>query len=377
MDVGSGSDADQVVTGELLDLAGLLDDVLAAYDLGPAPVAVLHTISENLTYRVEDPSSGRRWALRLHRPGYHGAAEIAAELAWVEALRAEGVVATPPVVRNRTGSALTTVRSGPAARHGVLFAWVEGAEPEPGDDAALVSSFGVLGDMAGRLHEHARRWPRPVGFRRFSWSWRTTLGPAGRWGSWRAGVVDALGAEAGPVLAVLEPAAEAIERRLAAYGGGADRAGLIHADMRLANLLIGPPSPGGSGGSSSSGSGSGGGGSGGGGVIHLLDFDDCGFGWFLYDLAAALSFIEHSPVLPGLVGAWLDAYQAHRRLAPSDRGMVPTLVLLRRLLLVGWLGTHPHSDAVPDPAAYARDSAELARRYLAGEFLPELASGRP
>lgn len=359
MGVRSGGGADQVVTGKLLDLAELLDDVLAAYDLGPAPVVVLHTISENLTYRVEDPSSGRRWALRLHRPGYHGAAEIAAELAWVEALRAEGVVSTPPVVRNRAGSALTTVRSGPAARHGVLFAWVEGTAPEPGDDAALVSSFGVLGDMAGRLHGHARRWPRPVGFRRFSWSWQTTLGPAGRWGSWRAGVAAALGAEARPVLAALEPAAEAIERRLAAYGEGTDRAGLIHADMRLANLLIGPPAPGG------------------GGVIHLLDFDDCGFGWFLYDLAAALSFIEHSPVLPGLVGAWLDAYQAHRRLDPSDRGMVPTLVLLRRLLLVGWLGTHPHSDAVPDPAAYARDSAELARRYLAGEFLPELASGRP
>ncbi|WP_242425058.1 phosphotransferase enzyme family protein, partial [Frankia sp. EI5c] len=229
----------------------------------------------------------------------------------------------------------------------------DGASPEPRDGTGLVSFFGVLGDLAGRLHQHARSWPRPAGFRRFSWSWQTTLGADGRWGSWRAGVVAALASEAAPVLAALEPAVAAMELALAAYGQGRDRAGLIHADMRLANLLVAGP------------------------VTHLIDFDDCGFGWFLYDLAAALSFLEHSPVLPALVGAWLDAYREHRPLGAADLAIVPTMVLLRRLLLVAWLGTHPHSDAVPDVAAYVRGSADLARRYLAGTLLPDLPGAVP
>ncbi|WP_020572806.1 phosphotransferase enzyme family protein [Parafrankia discariae] len=343
-----------VVTGGLLELAGALADVLAVYDLGPAPSPTLVNVSENMTYRIDDAAGGRRWALRLHRPGYHDAAEIAAELAWVAALRAEEVVATPPVVANRFGSVVTTVRSGDALRHAVLFEWVDGDSPELGDTAGLISSFGLLGDIAGRMHDHAARWSRPTGFRRFAWSWHATLGPGARWGNWRAGVAAALPGEAGRLIAMLEPAAAEVERGLAAYGRGPGRFGLIHADMRLANLLVAHPAAGRSD-----------------PVINVIDFDDCGFGWYLYDLAAALSFIEHSPALPALAAAWLEAYRAHRPLGPEDLAVVPTLVLLRRLLLVAWLGTHPHSDAVPDAAAYARDTAELAHRYLTGTLLPD------
>lgn len=366
--------ADSVVTGDLLELTEVLDEVLAAYDLGPEPGASLLNISENVTYRVDDVPGGRRWALRLHRPGYHTVEEIAAELAWVGSLRAEGVVATPRVVANRSGAAVTTVRRGPAVRCAVLFEWVDGVSPEPADTSALVSSFGVLGEIAGRLHEHARRWARPPGFRRFTWSWPTTLGVDGRWGSWRAGVVAALGERSGPVLAVLGPAVAEMERALAAYGRGPDRAGLIHADMRLANLLVAAPaaSEARAGGPAGRPVGRLAGRPAAGPEPHLIDFDDCGFGWFLYDLAAALSFLEHSPAVPELVAAWLDAYQRQRALAAADLAMVPTMVLLRRLLLVAWLGTHPHSDAVPDIADYVHQSADLARGYLAGTLLPDL-----
>ncbi|CUU53542.1 Ser/Thr protein kinase RdoA involved in Cpx stress response, MazF antagonist [Parafrankia irregularis] len=358
----SGDSVNGVITAELLELAGVLDDVLAEYDLGPAPTAALVNISENVTYRVDDLPGGRRWALRLHRPAYHAIDEIVAELDWVASLRADGVVATPRVVANRSGSVVTTVGLGAGVRCAVLFDWVEGESPTPGDEAALVPFFGVLGGLAGRLHNHAQSWPRPAGFRRFSWSWQTTLGPCGRWGSWQAGVVAALAERSEPVLAVLRPAVAQMERALAAYGRGPDRAGLIHADMRLANLLVARPADGWEPGLTHAAPEG----------VHLIDFDDCGFGWYLYDLAAALSFVEHSSALPELVEAWLAAYQLDRPLTAHDLAIVPTMVLLRRLLLVAWLGTHPHSDAVPDIAGYVRESGELARRYLAGALLPNL-----
>ncbi|THJ75171.1 phosphotransferase enzyme family protein [Candidatus Frankia alpina] len=366
----------------LLGLDETVDEVLAAYDLSPAPQATLLHVSENITYRVDDLAGGRRWALRLHRPGYHSLAEIHGELAWVTALRADGVVRTPPVVPTRTGAPVATVRLGGDAagtgggeRHAVLFAWVAGHSPQVLGPAGLRGAFAQLGDIAARLHQHARSWAPPPSFTRFAWTWESTLGASGRWGSWTAGLTAALGdADAREALGLLGRAAAVIERRLAGFGAGPDRFGLIHADMRLANLLVpgdAPPSvdalP--SGDASAAGTGPAGAGSAAGGEVCVIDFDDCGFGWYLWDLAASLSFIEHLDSAGDLVAAWLAAYQRRLPLTAADVAMIPTFVLLRRLLLVAWLGTHPHSDAVPSIPAYARDTCDLAEAYLAGRLL--------
>ncbi|WP_232303543.1 phosphotransferase [Pseudofrankia sp. DC12] len=351
--------ADDVVTGELHALEALLPEVLAAYDVGARPEAALLNLSENATYRVDDPGSGRRFALRLNRPGYHTPAEIGGELAWVAALRAEGVVLTPPVVPNLAGEAVTTVTPpGVGDRQAVLFAWVDGQSPEPGDAAGLVAAFGTLGDIAGRMQLHARRWSRPAGFDRFEWDLAQTIGPHARWGDWRSGLAWALagggdalpprhGAPA-PERDLMTRAAVAVESRVAAFGARPDRYGLIHADMRLANLLVDD-----------------------GGALTVIDFDDCGFGWYLYDLAAALSFIEHHPAMPDLVAAWLAAYRRHVPLGADELAMVATFILQRRLQLTAWLGTHPHADAVDDVTGHARASLELAEAYLSGTLLPE------
>jgi Ser/Thr protein kinase RdoA (MazF antagonist) len=339
----------------------LLDALGAEYDIGGDPGISLVEVSENITYRVDDHESGRRWALRLHRTGYHTREEILGELAWVAALRADAVVATPPVTTTRSGDLVATVAAGPGGgrRHAVLFEWVDGVAPEPSDTTGLVGAFATLGEITARLHGHARAWRRPAGFTRFAWTWHTTLGVAGRWGRWVDGMraapappeahVPAPTADADGI-AVLARAGNEIERRLAEYGTGPGRFGLVHADLRLANLLV----TGGGAGTL---------------PVYVIDFDDCGFSWFMYDLAASLSFIEHLPVVGELVDAWVAGY---RRLAPltaADEAMLPTFVMLRRMLLVAWLGTHPHSGAVADVADYAAGSATLADAYLAGRLL--------
>ncbi|WP_308203805.1 phosphotransferase enzyme family protein, partial [Frankia gtarii] len=384
----------------LLGLAETVDEVLGAYDLGPAPKTTLLHVSENVTYQVDDLAGGRRWALRLHRPGYHSLAEIHGELAWVAALRADRVVRTPLVVPTRTGAPVATA----TARHAVLFEWVDGRSPEDLEPAALRGTFSQLGDITARLHRHARSWARPPSFARFAWTWESTLGPAARWGSWISGLRTALadavvvgadaaaggndpgsrvaagpgspgaagpgsrsaagrgsrGAAAREAVELLGRAVAVAEERVAAFGRGPDRFGLIHADMRMANLLV-PDDAGiiGAGGLRAGRT----------DEVCVIDFDDCGFGWYLWDLAASLSFIEHLDSAGDLVAAWLAAYQRRLPLTAADVAMIPTFVLLRRLLLVAWLGTHPHSDAVPSIPAYARETCDLAERYLAGRLL--------
>jgi Ser/Thr protein kinase RdoA (MazF antagonist) len=142
-------------------------------------------------------------------------------------------------------------------------------------------------------------------------------------------------------------AAAAVATRVESFGTAPDRYGLIHADMRLANLLVD-----------------------GAGALTVIDFDDCGFGWFLYDLAAALSFLEHHRAMPALVAAWLAAYRREVPLVAEEVAMVATFILQRRLQLTAWLGTHPHSDAVDDVTAYAHATLALAEAYLSGTLLP-------
>ena len=70
---------------------GLLDE----WGLNPQTKIELLTISENATFRAEEPDTGRQIVLRVHRPGYHTQQEIESELAWIIALRREGIVETP------------------------------------------------------------------------------------------------------------------------------------------------------------------------------------------------------------------------------------------------------------------------------------------
>jgi len=53
---------------------------LGRYRLDPDSTVRLINVSENWTYRIDEPATGRAFALRVHRPGYHTASEIDSEL---------------------------------------------------------------------------------------------------------------------------------------------------------------------------------------------------------------------------------------------------------------------------------------------------------
>jgi Ser/Thr protein kinase RdoA (MazF antagonist) len=308
---------------------------LRRYGVGPDAQVTLISLSENAVFAVDDPATGTRSALRLHRPGYHSRRAIESELAWVTAVRSDGVVATPPVLPARDGALVTAVEAPDGGqRFAVRFAWVPGVEPA---GERLVEDFRTLGATAARLHRHARSWRRPPWFTRLVWDHTRSVGPRGHWGRWQDGV--GVGAEEHAVLARLDAA---LARRLAAFGAGPERFGLVHADMRLANLLVDDVAG-----------------------MTLLDFDDCGFGWYLYDLGSALSFMEDDPRVPELVDAWAEGYRTTGRLDAAEAAELRTFVLLRRLLLVAWVGSHQDSPyAASLGAAFTRRSCDLAESYL-------------
>ena len=309
----------------------LATEALTRYGLSTQATAELCNVSENHTYRVEDPENGT-FALRVHRPGYRTAHQIECELDWVDALRGDGAVDTCVPVAAPGGERVVNV----GTHNVVLWEWLPGAEPDPsGDD--VIDGFRTLGAVSARMHAHARAWTAPSGFDRPIWDFEHTLGASGYWGLWQDGL--GMGAEE---LALLERLAATIESRLQAYGQSADRFGLVHADIRLANLLVDD------------------------GHVRVIDFDDCGYAWFMYDFATTVSFMEEHPRVPELREAWLDGYRSVAPLDAADEAELDTFVMLRRLLLVAWIGSHHTfaTEAAELGAGFTSVTCELAERYL-------------
>jgi Ser/Thr protein kinase RdoA (MazF antagonist) len=305
-------------------MSDLLRRALPVYGLPPDTPLTLLNRSENETWRAGD------LILRLHRQGYHTKAEIASELAWLTALQdLPGLNAVRPIAGAQ--GPVTEIDG----RFMVAFAPIAGHELHPGDD--LSRWFAPLGEITARLHQHARQWTPPTGFTRKRWDTETILGPRPHWGDWR----QAPGLDASST-ALLARATETLTAQLNTYGTGPDTFGLIHADLRLANLMVDADR------------------------LTAIDFDDCGFGWWAYDLAAALSFIETDPRLPDLIARWCEGYARVSRLRPEDRAMIPALILLRRVLLTAWLSTRADSDTAQTLGgpAYTHGTVELADRYL-------------
>ena len=320
---------------QLRHLEVMADQALPLWDLPEGAHARLINVSENATYLVQ--AGDFRAVLRIHRENYHTHRAIECELAWSAALNAESRVKTPGVYVGRNGDPIqeASVPGLPCPRFLVLFHHVPGEQPDESHD--LEGPFAELGGIAAETHLHSIGWQRPEPFERLTWNLETVFGDDPTWGHWR----DAPNVTP-EIEAILARVEETVKNRLTAFGTGPERYGLIHADMRLANLLIGEEG------------------------TRLIDFDDCGFGWFLYDFAAGISFMEDHPKIPELRAAWVEGYRMVRDLSGEEEREIDSFIMLRRLALLAWIGSHIEApepqELAPD---FARVSAELGEAYLA------------
>src|SRR5205814_10646356 len=98
----------------------------------------------------------------------------------------------------------------------------------------------------------------------------------------------------------------------AILGASRDVFGLIHADFHHGNYLFDR------------------------GSVRAIDFDDCGFGHYLYDLVVTLSAARGWSNYPVLRAALLAGYRDERPLPPEHEQCIPALMASRRLSLMVW-----------------------------------------
>ena len=312
---------------------------MAQYDFSPRATLDVVNLSENVTLRIEDPVTGEVAAMRLHRTGYHDVAQIKSELLWLDALASSRCVEVPPPIPTIAGERVARIDTLDGERLVSVAGWVDGAMPDAGGD--LTAAFGMLGAATAKLHRHAEGWTLPPGFCRRPWGVEQLLGSRPTFGPWRDGL--GLGPEE---LAILEATETAIREDLAGFPDGAGHYGLVHADLRLANLLLDEKD--------------------GREVVRVIDFDDCGPSWFMYDFGSAVSFMEDDPRVPELADAWASGYRTIRDLSAASEAQLPTFVMLRRLVLVGWVARN-HATATEAAALgsnFTVGACTLAEQYL-------------
>ena len=313
----------------------IAQSAIGRYSLPDGATPTLINISENATYRIDDPATGHRWALRIHREGYHSPKAIASELAWLAALEEQGAARVPTALPGDDDELIQTIGVDglQTPRNVVLFSWENGSEPANNDAAG----FEKLGETAAKMHTHVKSWLSPPWFERHTWDFETSLGRTPHWGRWQ----DGMGMTP-EIEAVLAKTVAVIEERLERFGKGPEVFGLVHGDMRLANLLIDDS------------------------TVKVIDFDDCGFSWFLYDCATTVSFFEDAPEVPDLIAAWVRGYRRFGKLSAEEETEIETFIMLRRILLVAWIGSHSETDLAKSMGvSYTQGTVPLCERYLA------------
>ena len=312
----------------------LARNALGEFGLPPDARMELVNYSENITYRVDDTHTGERFALRVHRPGYHTLQNIESELTWMAAIARQAKVPTPVPVPAPDGKPIQSAGAPgvPHKRYCVLFRWLDGEFP---DEDRLIESFGPLGEITARLHAHARGWMPPAGFKRQTWDPDFMFGENPIWGRWQ----DGMGLT-GNDRKLLDRLVDKLRQRLVRFEKPG-RFGLIHADLRLANLLVEN------------------------GETRVIDFDDCGFGWYLYDFGTAVSFIEHRSDMDELIASWVDGYRRVVPLCKEEENEIPTFIMMRRLLLTAWIASHSDTELAQEQGIdYTDGTCALAEVYL-------------
>lgn len=292
--------------------------------------------SENATYLVKHPATGEKQVLRVSRPGYHTKMEIESELYWLNAIDADAPVNVAPPIKGKNGEYVQEVELENQLYHCTMFAFLKGKAPDEEKESELIRQFELLGEITAHLHEHSINYGLKLGnFHRLSWDYETILGDNPKWGRWQDGVGITPERKA-----LFQKVSKIIKDRLEQFGKGATRYGLIHSDLRLANLLVERDE------------------------IKVIDFDDCGYGWYLHDLGTALSFIEHKSYVPDLIASWVKGYRKVRNLSEEEEREIPTFIMLRRLQLVAWVGSRDNETSRELGEGFTADTVPLAKQYI-------------
>jgi len=317
--------------GARLALLGQAVNTVFRVDVAPGP----HTLRD-----AAGGGATRRFVLRIYRPASAGyvanldTAALRSELIWLRALRHEAGLVVPDPVSALDSATLTEVRmdEGPEVWRCVLSHWTPGRHHSAGLTPARLRR---VGRFMGRMHRHAERFVAPPSFTRPRWDWGRLFGAASVLAEDNRDRLSAPGDRA--AFAAL---AERARSDMEALGEGSEVFGLIHSDLHQGNYLFQ------------------------GDEAHAIDFEECGFGYYLFDMAVTLYALERREDYAARRAAFLAGYRAERPLADRDEQLLGLFRALRVVDLANWVLSWPSPDDHPWGRDYLAEAPGVIRAFL-------------
>ncbi len=319
------------MTDELLETIGAQLPVI--YPLTAKLGVKALNYSENRIYLIQEMDSEIKYILRVHRPGYHTKEEFEGELLWMKEISEQTDIILPGVYQgiNREYLQSISTKNGEAFTC-ILFSYLKGHTLGSLEENERMVQLKQVGRILAKLHNQSQNRDDTAKIVRFSWDVEDLLGEKARWGDWRD--YSYLKPEQKEIFADAE---RIILQRVKNFGRTPEHFGLIHSDIHSTNLIIHEDK------------------------IQLIDFDDCGYGWYLYDIGCSL--VKY-PFIDGLTEAILEGYESVRPLTQEEKEALPTFLLLRRIVRFAWLAGHADSDTAGTVTGdYLLETVRMAERY--------------
>lgn len=296
---------------------------------------------ENTTYKITD-SNSKTYLLRIHGNGYHSTQAIKEEIAWLKRLAVQTHIIAPEPIKTKKGTwyAHETIETVKEKRNVTVFKWVEGRQILKSVNLKHIQQ---IAELLHTLHKNTAK--TKVRHRLHYW---TAKGLAGRHPF--IGPMDRIVGLNSKEQGVLNSARKIVYTKLSYYEkANPKKMGLIHADLHFGNFFNHK------------------------GMICPIDFDDCGHGFYMYDLAVLIAALFQKvdyKMIPKkkythLKHAFLKSYDSFSPLSQNDLDIIADLRLARRFIGTQWLNLrsdNPRLKAQSIP--YAKETVKILKKRL-------------
>ena len=282
---------------------------LAHYPIGDYSLHFL-AHGENVTFRVVN-TKGEMFLLRLHRSVSDVFGEewlkpevIRCEGVWLQVLRAgTGLVLQEPVY-NRSNDFVTEVKDADGKPlMSTLLRWIDGTHLKKNTEEWIER----LGSLVGRMQRFSMDWEVPERFVRRLWDldrfW-SRLDDLHK--GMKLGTVSELQCE------ISEQALKKLQSVMDTLSNTPDQWGMIHGDLNNDNFLVF------------------------GNEIRPIDFSLCGFGYYLYEVADTLRYIESE-----LRHIFMRGYRANMRLPQNYQQIAEAFFIAGAISNQAFLALNP------------------------------------
>lgn len=303
---------------QLARLKRAAQDVLRHYGLPDAHVHPIMYVN-NAVFGVE--SGGQKFVLRLHRRGLKRPEWIESEMRWLDAIRRDTLLCVPPPVGTLKGDfiAQAEVEGLYEPLNCTLLGWVEGTFFKTSD--LSLEQVHRLGAFLATLHQYSETFQPEGEFHLPRLDWEGLFGENS---PYHSGENEKLFTPEQTAIfnAVAGRARDVIER----LGESRENFGLIHADFIAKNYLFN------------------------GDTVCAIDFDNCAFGYYLYDLAPPLLQFSIEPAYNAIKTALWEGYTSLRPLPEQYRDYLETFVAARHVASCRWIVGNLHNPSVRERA---------------------------